>query len=98
MSAMASNLIPLRLVIQQLGVSAVPGYRVIVYGDEFKPTHRDFSGAAVLLEALRAAVSELDVSQLLLNPLCEGQGSIVYDGEMLLSEEQLSTLGLKLPW
>ena len=94
MSAMASNLNPLRIVIQQLGVSAAPGYRVIVYGDEFKPRHCDFSNAGGLLEALGAARPELDASQLLLNPLQAPEGSIVFNGEMLLSGKQLSALGL----
>ena len=93
---MTDDLNPLRIVIQQLGVSAVPGYRVIVYGDEFKPRHSDFSSPVALLQALEAAIPELDVSQLRLNPLQEGQGSIVFDGEKLLSEKQLTTLGLKL--
>lgn len=96
MSEMACDQIPLRIVIQQLGVSRTPGYRVIVYGDDFKPRHSDFSSAAVLLEALGAVVPGLDLSQQLLNPLRDGQGSIVFDGETLLSEEQLSALGLTL--
>ena len=96
MSEMAGDLNPLRVVIQQLGVSATPDYRVVVYGDNFKPRHCDFSSATVLLKALRAAVPGLDVSQLLLNPMQKGQGSIVFDGEMLLSGEQLSALELKL--
>ena len=92
---MTDDLSPLRFVIQQLGVFAVPGYRVVAYGDEFKPRHCDFDGAAVLLEALGEAVPELDLSQLLLNPMQEGQGSIVFEGEMPFSEKQLSALGLK---
>lgn len=91
---MAGNPIPLRFVIQQLGVFPVPSYRIIVYGDELKPRHSDFSSAADLLEALEVALPELDVSQLRLNPLQEEQGSIVFDGEKLLSAEQLSALGL----
>ncbi len=94
MPRMADNPIPLRFVIQQLGVFPVPGYRIIVYGDELKPRHSDFSSVAALLEALEVALPELDVSQLRLNPLQEGQGSIVFDGERLLSAEQLSALGL----
>lgn len=90
---MASNLNPLRIVIQQLGFSAAPGYRVVVYGDEFQPRHSDFSSAVALLEALDAAIPEL---QLRLNPMLEGQGSIVFAGEMPLSKKQLSSLGLKL--
>ncbi len=94
MPKMAGNPIPLRFVIQQLGVFPVPSYRIIVYGDELKPRHSDFSSAADLLEALEVALPELDVSQLRLNPLQEEQGSIVFDGEKLLSAEQLSALGL----
>lgn len=93
---MTSHMNPLRIVIQQLGTYRVLGYRVIVYGDGFKPRHGDFSSGALLLGALRTAVPGLDVSQQLLTPLREGQGSIVFDGEMHLSEEQLSALGLKL--
>jgi hypothetical protein len=55
-------------VIQQLGVFPVLSYRIIVYGDELKPRHSDFSSAVALLEALEVAVPELDVSQLRLNP------------------------------
>lgn len=91
---MADNPIPLRVVIQQLGNHPIPNYRVIVYGDELKPRHSDFRSEAVLIEALRAAVPELYLSQPSLNLLGEGQGSIVFDGEMLLSAEQLSALGL----
>ena len=91
---MTDDPIPLRVVIQQLGIVATPRYRLIVYGDELKPRHFDFSSAAVLLEALKAAVPEPDVSQLSLDPLQQGQGSIVFDGEKLISAEQLSALGL----
>jgi hypothetical protein len=91
---MTDDPIPLRVVIQQLGIVATPRYRLIVYGDELKPRHFNFSSAAVLLEALKAAVPEPDVSQLSLDPLQQGQGSIVFDGEKLISAEQLSALGL----
>lgn len=91
---MAEKPIPLRVVIQQLGLYPVPNYRLIVYGDELKPMHSDFESAALLVEALRSAVPGFDVSQLLLQPLQEGQGSIVFDQEMLLTAEQLSALGL----
>jgi hypothetical protein len=91
---MADNPIPLRLVIQQLGVFPTPSHRLIVYGDEFKPRHSDFSSAAFLLEALRQAIPVFNVSHLSLNPLQEGHGSIVFDGELLLRAEQLSGLGL----
>lgn len=86
--------IPLRLVIQQVGLHPVPHYRVIVYGDDVKPRHSDFGSAAPLLDALRLAAPTLDLSQQLQSPLRDGQGSIVFDGEMLLNREQLSALGL----
>lgn len=92
---MAEKPIPLRVVIQLLGLYPVPNYRLIVYGDDLKPMHCDFGSAALLVEAFRSAVPEFDASRLLLQPLQEGQGSIVYDGEMLLSSEQRSALGLK---
>jgi hypothetical protein len=91
---MADNLIPLRLVIQQLGVYPVPNYRVIAYGDELKPMHSDFENVAALTNAVGTAIPGFDISRLLLNPLQEGQGSIVFDEEMLLSGEQLSVLRL----
>lgn len=91
---MADDPIPLRVVIQQLGILATPRYRLVVYGDELRPRHSDFASAVVLLEALKAALPELDVSQLSLDPLRQGGGSIVFDGEMLFSAEQLSALGL----
>lgn len=87
--------IPLRVVIQQLGVYPVPNYRVIAYGDDLKPMHGDFGSAALLVEGLRSAIPGFDVTQLSLQPLLEGHGSIVFDGEMLLSSEQRSALGLK---
>lgn len=92
---MDENQIPFRVVIQQLGLHPVPNYRVIVYGDDVKPMHSDFGSAALLLEALRSAIPGFDASQLLLQPLQEGQGSIVFDGEMLLCTRQRSALGLK---
>lgn len=95
MPTMADNPIPLRVVIQQLGTYPVPNYRVIAYGDEVKPMHSDFSSDVVLREALKVAVPGLDVSQLFLSPLREGHGSIVFDGEVLLSGVQLSALRLK---
>ena len=52
---MTDDLSPLRFVIQQLGVFAVPGYRIVVYGDEFKPRHCDFDSAAVLLGTWRSS-------------------------------------------
>lgn len=91
---MTENPIPLRVVIQQLGLYPVPTYRLIVYGDDLKPAHCDFGTAALLVEALRSAVPGFDASRLLLQPLQEGQGSIVFDEEMLLTADQLSALGL----
>lgn len=84
----------LRLLIQQVGVSANPAYRVVVYGDGQRPCHSDFSGPQILLAALRAAIPEFDLSRLPLAPLEEGQGSMVFVGEMKLTKAQLSLLKL----
>ncbi|MFZ0396170.1 MAG: hypothetical protein WCF17_06540 [Terracidiphilus sp.] len=84
----------LRIVIQQLGFSEMSGYRVVVYGDEFKPRHADFSSAQVLRAVLRSAIPHFDSSHLSWTPLGDGEGSIVFDGEMQLSESQFFELGL----
>lgn len=81
------------MVIQQTGISK-PTYRVVVYGDNLKPRHTEFSSALDLLEMLRAAVPNFDGSKLSFNPLGEGQGSIVFTGQIDLDETQLSILGL----
>lgn len=59
---MADDPIPLRVVMQQLGVFATPSHRLVVYGDGLKPRHSDFSSAVLLLEALKTAVPEFDIS------------------------------------
>lgn len=91
---MAGNLSPVRMVIQQTGISETPSYRVVVYGDELKPKHSDFSNAQILVEALRTAIPSFDLAQLTLNPLGKGRGSIVFNDEFQLSDTQLSGLGL----
>ena len=91
---MADNPIPLRVVIQQLGVSAMPSHRLIVYSDELKPMHSDFASAATLIETNGNAIPGFDTSQRMLNPLQEGRGSIVFNGELLLTSKQLAALGL----
>lgn len=85
----------LRLAIQQLGVSENPAYRVVVYGDDRQPRHSDFGNAHSLLETLRAVIPELDLSKLTMNPMGDGQGSMVFAGEIRLTETQLSLLGLR---
>jgi hypothetical protein len=82
------------MVIQQIARPPQPVYRVVVYGDEQNSRHADFCGEQSLLETLRAAVPNFDVSKLSLYPLGEGQGSIVFVGETKLNESQLSILGL----
>jgi hypothetical protein len=84
----------LRMVIQQIGVDN-PSYRLVVYGDKEKPMHSDFLNAAALLAAISEAVPALDLKQHLLNPLREGQGSIVFTGEIALRASEISALGLK---
>jgi hypothetical protein len=81
-------------VIQQLGVSEDAAYRVVAYGDDQPPRHSDFGNADLLRAALRAAIPDFDFSQLTLNPLKKGQGSIAFVGEMNLNQTQLSLLGL----
>lgn len=88
------DLIFLRVVIQQLRVYPNATYRVTVYGDDQQPRHSDFSSVQVLGDALQAAVPGFDLSKLSLNPLEEGQGSIIFADEMKLNEQQLSLLGL----
>ena len=83
------------MVIQQLGLSGTSSYRVVVYGDDFKPRRADFSSAQILLGALRAAVPHINWAGLSWNPLGDGMGSIVYEGELELRESTLIDLGLK---
>jgi hypothetical protein len=85
---------PLRIVIQQLGVRAMPRYRVIVYGDEQRPLHSDFDGGQTLLDTLHSAIPDFNSSQLSLKPMEEGKGSIVFTGEVDLDKWQLAILGL----
>ena len=83
----------LRMVIQQIGVEN-PNYRLVVYGDWEKPRHSDFLSAETILGTLLDAVPNLDLSKHSLNPLREGQGSIVFAGEITLTMSQISALGL----
>ena len=50
--------------------------------------------AEALMETLRIAVLDFDVSRLLLNPLEKGQGSIVFAELMDLDKHQLTVLRL----
>lgn len=83
----------LRMVIQQIGIEK-PFYRVVVYGDSEKPLHSEFPSAQTLMETLQAVVPNFALSDLQLNPLGEGQGSIVFAGAIVLSNSQLSSLGM----
>ena len=83
----------LRVVIQQIGVEN-PSFRLVVYGDWEKPRHADFGDKEALLKMLQAAIPGLDLSRHFLNPLREGQGSIVFTGEIRLHDQQLRLLGL----
>ena len=87
--------IPLRVVIKQLGLYPVPNYRIITYGDELKPLHGDFESSTLLIEALPSAIPEFEFAKQPPDPLKGDQGSIVFDGEMMLSSKQRSALGLK---
>lgn len=81
------------MVIQQIRVEK-PAYRLVVYGDQENPRHRDFSSEQALLDALCAAMPNFGTSELSLNPLATGQGSVVFTGEFTLNAMQLSVLGL----
>lgn len=83
----------LRMVIQQMGVE-YPFYRLVVYGDWEKPKHADFGSQEALLQALHAALPDLDTSRLCFDPLEKGQGSIVFAREIHLHDRQLGLLGL----
>ena len=83
----------LRMVIQQIGVKN-PSYRLVVYGDWERPRHADFGTGQELARALGAALPDFAKSGLSLHPLEEGQGSIVFTGEIQLRDRQLGLLGL----
>lgn len=89
-----ADLKSLRLVIQQRGTSAAPSYRIVVYGDSKANRYADFGSAEILLEALCVAIPGFDVSRLVLNPIGDGQGSMVFADGMDLDERQLSALRL----
>lgn len=80
------------MVIQQFTVDTA--FRVVVYGDLEKPRHADFNSGQALLEALHAALPDFDTQGLSLDPLHGGHGSIVFAGEIELSDRQLGLLGL----
>lgn len=89
----AHKLHRVRMVIQQIGGFEI-AYRIAVYGDQEKPRHADFKNGQALLQALRAALPDFDTSSLSRASLQEGQGSIVFAGEVELSDRQLGLLGL----
>ena len=89
----AYDLHHLRMVIQQIGGFEV-AYRIAVYGDGEKPRHADFNSGPALLEALCAVLPDFNTTGLSLDPLHKGQGSIVFAGEVELSDRQLGLLGL----
>jgi hypothetical protein len=62
--------------------------------DEQKPLHSEFDGSQILLDTLYSAIPDFDLSQLSLNPLEEGKGSIVFTGEVDLDKRELAILGL----
>lgn len=84
----------LRFVMQQLEVSENPGYRVVVYGDDLAPRHKDFDNEHILFKALRAAIPDFDFSKIITNPLAKGQGSMAFAEEIKMDKTQLSLLGL----
>lgn len=85
----------LRMVIQQLRASEDSAYRLVVYGDGQYPRHSDFTDAQILLNSVHTAIPDFDLSQIVLNPLGKGLGSMAFVGEMKLTKAQLSLLELK---
>lgn len=88
----ADNSHQVRMVIQQIGFEKA--YRVVIYGDSGSPQHADFNNKQALLEALRLVLPDFDTSGLCLDPLREGQGSIVFAGEIELDGQQVRLLGM----
>ena len=84
----------LRVVIQQIGRNEWRSFRLVAYGDEFKPRHADFTSAQNLRAAFLAAIPEFDLSLLSLNPQEEGHGSILFEEEICLDDDQVFKLGL----
>lgn len=83
-----------QFVVQQIGVGQFSTHRVIIYSDQQRPRHSDFQCAQVLLERLREAIPDVEWSGISVDPMGEGQGSIVFDQELKLDAGQLKLLGL----
>lgn len=88
-----ANVHSVRLVVQQVEVWPTPSYHVFVYGDTIDTRHSKFSNAQALIETLRAAIPGLDLSDQSMNPLSEGQGSVILARGMDLDEKQLAAFG-----
>lgn len=84
----------LQFVVQQIGVGQFSTYRVIIYSDQERPRHSDFKCAQDLLQRLREAIPDIEWSGISVDPMGEGQGSIVFDRELKLDTGQLELLGL----
>ena len=80
--------------IQQRGTPQARSYRVMVYGDAKVRRYSDFSSAEVLIEALCLAIPGFDVSRLALDPVGDGEGTMVFVDGMGLDERQLGVLRL----
>ena len=91
---METQLKSFRFVIQQCETRPVPSYRIVVYRGSNAHYHFDFGSAQILIEALRAAIPDFDISRLSLNPLSDGHGSIVFADELNLNHLQLTVLQL----
>jgi hypothetical protein len=85
---------PVRLVIQQRQTLPAPIYRIMAYGDATSHGHADFTSSQTLIEVLRAAIPNFDISRLDLNPLADHQSSIVFVDRLDLNAQQLLALHL----
>lgn len=79
-----------RMVVQHLGFS--PACRVVVYGDDWKPSHADFANDDALLQALHDALPDFDTSLLCLDQPHESTGTILFAGGVELDRRQVQLL------
>ena len=81
-----------RIVVQHLGFS--PEYRVVVYGDDWKPTHADFENQQALLQAICDSLPDFDTSLLCLDQPHEIPGTVLFAGSIELDRSQAKLLKL----
>ena len=81
-----------RMVVQHLGFS--PAYRVVVYGDDWKPMYADFESQQALLRAIRDSLPNFDTSMLCVDQPHEIPGTVLFAGSIELDRHQAKLLNL----